>query len=99
MLSWRSRTPTRRLLLRPLIVRHPWRGIGSLRTSTVPAAMEARSMPGLPSAWPSADCAAVLAVHAIDLLTTGKGRLTEGYMIDSDHVPKLAALMRQQPAR
>jgi hypothetical protein len=35
-----------------------------------------------------------LAVHAIDILTIGQGRSTEGYMIDPDHVSKLAALIR-----
>jgi hypothetical protein len=39
-----------------------------------------------------------LAMHAIDILTIGQGHSTEGYMVDPDHVPKLAALMRHQPA-
>jgi hypothetical protein len=35
-----------------------------------------------------------LALYGVDILTIGENRWAEGYMVDPDHVPRLAALMR-----
>lgn len=93
----RPLNPTQRLMLKPLMLGAPV-SKQSLVTHLYGSRRDGPEYADVAVRMAISRLRRRLAVHAIDLLTIGQGHSTEGWMIDPDHVPRLAALLSETPA-